>query len=377
MLYRLLLLHILWCATITSSTLSTRYVANSSMIINKPVVDLRSSPEAPLSHVQLPTSDLTNPQQETQLLLGEHVLVQQEFIDAFGTKWLYVYVPQQDHFSFMLGWHQYRGWIQADAATPVPSFQPATIVAKTLLTPIHDIGGQTVMTVSIGTRFNGTYDADRNEWRVVLPTNQIGYIADADIYSMAPHIQESCLELRSAIVATALKFKDSWYSWGGRSAQSDQWQISSVDCSALINLSFLANGLAIPRMSNDQYLTASKIVNGSDLQPGDLVLFDPVHKDRNPHHMTHVMMYVADNLLLEATFAQEHKVRLVSFEERIGKLPADTISGDITQTTMTGIDVDDTEYFVYFCSYLGSMNTLQKLRDNAVLPTWKPLQLTL
>lgn len=357
------------------ATLSTKYLKPNKMVINVPVANLRSSPEAILSHVHLPTSDLTNPQQETQLLLGEQVLVQQLFTDSFGTKWLYVYTPQQDHFSFMLGWHQYRGWIQADQATSVHQFQPSNLVVKTILADVQDIDNNTIMTVSIGTRFTGVYQAEDNRWQVTLPTGAIAWIHDQDAYQINPKIEESEYELRQNIVNSAIKFVGSYYSWGGRSAQNDAWQISSVDCSGLINLAFLANGLAIPRMSNDQYLTAEKIKHGSDLQPGDLVLFDPVHKDRTPHHMTHVMMYIADNLLLEATFAGESKIRTISFQERIGKLPADTVSGDITQTTLIGTDVDDTEYFVYFCSYCSNQQTLQRLRDNAITPTWKPLEL--
>jgi len=372
MLYRLYMPLILLLSSALEARLSTRLLYPHKMVINVAVADLRSAPEAVLDHVKLPTSDLTNPQQETQLLLGEQVLAQEQFTDTFGKKWLYVYTLQQDHFSFMLGWHKYRGWIQADQATPVSQFSTCNLVVKNLHAPLFDHHKNTILTVSIGTRFMGIKDSVTNLWQVTLPDGKTAWIHDNDLYHVTPTIQETETTLRSNIVAAALMFFGTFYSWGGRSAQSDEWQISSVDCSALINLAFLANGLAIPRMSNDQYLTAHKIKHGVDLKPGDLVLFDPVHKDRNPHHMTHVMMYIADDLLLEATFAGESKIRTISFQERIGKRPEDTCSGDITQTILIGNTIDDTEYFVYFCSYCNSPQTVQRLRDNAIEPTWTP-----
>lgn len=373
MLYRLYISLFLLTALSLDARVCTRFPLPSNMVISVPVADLRSAPEAVLSHVKLPTSDLTNPLQETQLLLGEQVVAGQEFVDAFGKKWLYVYAQQQDHFSFMLGWHKYRGWIQADQATIVDHIPTYNLVVKKLLVPVLNQQQQVIMTVSIGTRFMGTQHNDL--WQVILPSGESAWINDNDVYAISSTIEESEDILRQSIVTTALQFQGSWYSWGGRSAENNEIPISSVDCSGLIGLAFLAHGLQIPRMSNDQYLSSHKIKFGTDLKPGDLVLFDPVHKDRTPHHMTHVMMYIGENQLLEATFADESKIRTISFYERIGKLEQDTMSGDITDTIKVNNDIDDTEYFVYFCSYLTNPKTLQRLRDNARQQTWDPQQL--
>lgn len=331
-------------------------------IVCIPVADLRFEPESISSKVQLPSSDLTNPLQITQLLLGEYLIAYEESIDNNNESWLKVYAIQQEKFVGPSGWIGYPGWIKKNQTIEVESFPSYNIVVHSMLADIMDINGNIIETVSIGTRFQGAKIND-SAWQVSLPNGTIGYISNNNIYEIAPILQESIDDLRQSIINTSKEFLGFWYSWGGRSAQSSLFgNISSVDCSALINLSFLAHGLQLPRMSKEQFLTSHQIYSGADLQPGDLIFYASVFKNRNyknPLLIDHIMMYLGDNQLIEATFADEHQIRITACDTRIGKPCHEIRSGDI-------IKYDEEEYFVYFATFFNNQDSLQKLRNNCL-----------
>ncbi len=233
-------------------------------IITVPVADLRAKPEANPADLQLPTSDLKNPLQITQILLGEQILVHEQFIDEYNQTWFKISTLQQQYYRLPLGWHGYPGWIQANQTMEVDAYPTYNLVVNNYLAEIFDQEGQPIFMVSIGTRLLGNYTISLSAviknplelkiWQITLPDGRIGFIKDSDVYCIDQAVQESADDLRQSIVATAIQFLGNWYSWGGRSAQCDEFGISSVDCSALVNLSFLAHGLQLPRMSHEQFL---------------------------------------------------------------------------------------------------------------------------
>lgn len=326
------------------------------MIISVPVADLREEPIANLSSLILPTSDLTNPLQITQILLGEYIVILGEYVDENLKKWLKVSAPQQEHYQSprdITGWHGYFGWIQAGQAIEVQDFPINNMVVRSQLANVFDEYGDIIYTLSIGTRLYGVKVND-DMWKVILPDKRIAFIGDRDVFFIDLVLNQSTDTLRKSIVETALQFIESFYSWGGRSAQNNCVNISSVDCSALVNLSFLSHGLQIPRMSHEQFLRAAPIKFSKDLQPGDFVFFTSITKQLS--RMDHVMMYIGNDLLLEATFADEHRVRIISFEERMGSPRSAMKSGDIAYD----------EFIVYFGSFFIDQSQLQELRNDAL-----------
>lgn len=331
-------------------------------VVSVPVADLRFEPQAISSEVLLPTSDLKNPLQITQLLLGEYIMAYEECIDHNNELWLKVHAIQQEKFVGPCGWLGYPGWIKASQTIEVNQYPAYNIVVRSLLADLMDEAGNKLLTVSVGTRFQATKINDLI-WQVTLPNEMIAYINDEDIYAITPEIQESIDELRTGIINKAKEFLGSWYSWGGRSAQSDLFgNISSVDCSALVNLSFLAHGLQLPRMSKEQFLASTEIQSGAQLQPGDLIFYASVFRNKsykNPLLIDHIMIYLGNNQLIEATFADDHKIRITDCDQRVGKACKDIQSGDV-------IKYDDEEYFVYFGTFFNNLASLQKLRNNAL-----------
>ena len=113
-------------------------------------------------------------------------------------------------------------------------------------------------------------------------------------------------ELRGKILATARLFQGDKYYWGGRSA----W---GIDCSGLVNISYRAWGLDLPRNADDQY-AASKRVTRENLKPADLIFSADAAK---PGYINHVMLYAGAGRLIEAT-RDTDSVREVSFKEKFG-----------------------------------------------------------
>lgn len=331
-------------------------INSKQMVVNVAVANLRYQPQAHDPQATLPTSDRTNPLQITQLLLGEHVVAHEQFEDENHKIWYYVNTPQQQFFYEPIGWHGYPGWIQAQNVIDVEHFLPHNMVVSKKLADIFDQHGQNIMTVSIGTRLCAVHKEDQ-QYCFILPDQKVAYIACDDVYTIDPVAQESEQQLRANIIQTALKFLGDWYSWGGRSAQNNDFEISSVDCSALVHLSFLAHGLQIPRMSHEQFLRSEKILNCADLQPCDFIYFVSITK--HSARMDHVMIYLGDDQILESTFADDHKIRITSFQQRMGKSCETIQSGDI-------IVWNDEEFYVYFGSLLSSKEFIQNLRNDAL-----------
>lgn len=325
------------------------------MVITKPLANLRAQPE--INCATLPAGSTDNPLQITQLLLGEHIIAHEEFIDAAEKKWLRVNTLQQEYFYAPLLWHGYPGWIQADDAIPVQDFPTYNLVVKSYTAYLYDEQMARIQTLSIGTRLLGVKYSDAL-YKLTLPDNSTAFIKTKDVYFIDETIQESAETLRSSIIESTQKFLNNWYCWGGRSAQCADFELSSVDCSALINLSFLAHGLQLPRMSHEQFLRATPIQCCKDLEPGDLIFFSSIKKQST--RMDHVMMYIGNNLLIESTAASCMLTRITSFDQRMGH-PCNGLlfNGDIV------IDGDDS-YRVYFGTFFNNKELLQSLRNDAL-----------
>jgi len=332
------------------------------MIISVPVTDLRELPQK--NSAQLPACNTDNPLQITQLLMGEHIIAHEEYIDAHNVKWLRINALQQEFYYEPLEWHGFPGWIQADHAVPTEQYPTCNLVVTSYVASLYDQNNQKICSLSIGTRLLGQ-QLTNTSWQIRLPNCTAGYINNDDVYYFDQSIQESAQELQHSIVKTAQKFVGSWYSWGGRSAQYKDFSISSVDCSALVNLSFMTKGLQLPRMSHEQFLRAQPIECCKDLQPGDLIFFSTIIK--NSLRMDHVMMYIGNDTLIEATYAGNHQARIVSFSHRMGQACYTIKNGDTVYDYQT-----NNTFQVFFGTFLGNPELLQSLRNDSLKSEYFP-----
>ena len=191
------------------------YEPPQRMIVSVPVTDVRSKPKP---HIGMYVQD---PDQETQLLMGEPVLVRER-----RGKWARVECPLQPEFTHSNAWEGYPGWVLASHLTRDPSKEVA-----------------------------------------VIPST------------------ETIDEQRQRVLSNAARHIGSPYLWGGRSHHSEEYRktVTGVDCSGLVNLSFREIGRIVPRDAHEQHMKARR-VEPAQLKPGDLLFLAKADKpDRIVH----------------------------------------------------------------------------------------------
>jgi cell wall-associated NlpC family hydrolase len=78
------------------------------------------------------------------------------------------------------------------------------------------------------------------------------------------------------------------YVWGGESP-------SGYDCSGLVQASYRAAGVSLPRVAQGQYDAGPHLAPGEPLQPGDLVFFGS-----DSSHVDHVGIVVGNGQMIDA-----------------------------------------------------------------------------
>ncbi len=129
--------------------------------------------------------------------------------------------------------------------------------------------------------------------------NHTGFISIAKGEGNAESISD---ELMERIIAEAEKLTGVPYLWGGMSAKG-------VDCSGLVRISYLMNGILLPRNASQQIFCGDKVAPGiENLRRGDLVFFGTPATEGRKQRVTHVGIYIGDNHIIHSS----HIVRINS-----------------------------------------------------------------
>ncbi len=198
---------------------------------------------------------------ETQLLLGEPVLVLEE-----QGGWSRVAALMQQSPAHEEG---YPGWVRtAHLGGPVPRHTGPTVFVTAGSTSCSVDGGPSVV-VSCGTALwldDATADAvDAESVPVLLPGGRRGTLPRSDVRLASK--AEPPAYTPADLLATARQFLGIRYLWGGTSG----W---GLDCSGLVHLTFRTHGRLVPRNASDQAEAAVlEPVKLDDVQPGDLYFF--------------------------------------------------------------------------------------------------------
>lgn len=182
---------------------------------------------------------------DSQLLFGETVDI---FERSKG--WLWV----QSRFD------GYVGYLPEDMVAE-GSQPPATHVIcapRTFLYPEPDLKTNPVSALSMGSRMTFTDEADVRGSRYLMMADGTAVFADHCFPIGRPFERDP--------VKTALRFLETPYLWGGRSG-------FGLDCSALVQLSMMMAGRAVPRDSDMQQLMEGEPVTRRGLKRGDLVFW--------------------------------------------------------------------------------------------------------
>ena len=334
--------HILMILLILSPISSTMHAQTDAwpkkMICSVPVADLRREPKPWPPDLKRPTNLVTNKLQESQLLLNEHIIAEKEV-----NGWLRIKALEQKK-SIDGVWGGFPGWVQTTHAIEVNEYPARNLVVISKWAETQR--GTQPLKLSIGTKLQGTsYNETTNRWTFIMPDGTHAEIAGNDV-AQIKNITLDEKELRQNIIAKSLEFIGDSYSWGGCSGDD-------IDCSALTYLSFLTNGLQLPRNAHEQFLLAQPLASGAQLQPGDFIFFAA---KTTPKRIRHVMLYIGNGNLMETTNADGiDYARVVPVAEKLGKKVETITHGEFVG-----------KYFIYFGSYLNNRATLQRLRDEAL-----------
>ena len=154
------------------------------------------------------------------------------------------------------------------------------------------------------------YVEKKGKWtKVMLPSGKTGYVQSRHLkkhegfrsIAMGEGSAESISpETTEAIIAQAEKLLGVPYLWGGMSAKG-------VDCSGLVRISHIMNGILLPRNASQQ-IKCGERVPLDQLQRGDLVYFGTAATDDKPMRVTHVGIYLGNNKIIHSS----HRVRINS-----------------------------------------------------------------
>ena len=185
------------------------------------------------------------------------------------------------------------------------------------------------------------YVGKKGKWtQVMLPSGKTGYVQSKFLkkhegfmsIAMGEGSAESISpEVTEAVIAQAEKLLGVPYLWGGMSAKG-------VDCSGLVRISHIMNGILLPRNASQQIKCGDRVAmqvdpsyhedgsrqnpDGSyseafigqmkkrvmNLQRGDLVYFGTPATDDKPMRVTHVGIYLGNNKIIHSS----HRVRINS-----------------------------------------------------------------
>lgn len=150
----------------------------------------------------------------------------------------------------------------------------------------------------------------KGKWtKVMLPSGKTGYVPSKELkhhngfvsIAMGEGSAESISpEVTEAIIAQAERLLGVPYLWGGMSAKG-------VDCSGLVRIAHIMNGILLPRNASQQIKCGDR-VDLKDLQRGDLVFFGTPATDEKPMRITHVGIYLGNNRIIHSS----HRVRVNS-----------------------------------------------------------------
>ena len=136
----------------------------------------------------------------------------------------------------------------------------------------------------------GTLDGNGKRVKILLPDGRSGWVdrkavSDIETYANQDFDVDFILDTAYSLIGTP-------YLWGGASTKS-------VDCSGLIKVSYLANGIILMRDASQQIFTGIKIAadDTDSLKAGDLLFFSHTPDGR----IGHVAMYDRDGCYIHSS----------------------------------------------------------------------------
>lgn len=283
------------------------------MTIIVPTANLRAKPN---DNYQLSYKAM-DWEQTSQLLFGEPILVQEK-----RNGWLRIKTIGQKIYTNNK-WYELSGWIKAEQATHSQENIKYNLIVHIPKATINTQQNK-IEDISLGTKLHGI-SRRKGYWRLKLPDGTSGFISEKSVTSYNPKKIRNKRRCRHNIIATAKQFLGNPYLWGGRSFYNPGLtnQITSVDCSSLVELCYKVNGIPVARNSKSQYQQCKKLISNPKI--GDL-MFWATHP--TSESIKHVRIYSGDDNFIEAYGGKIRKIRQRKGKETFGRPIKQLKSGD-------------------------------------------------
>jgi cell wall-associated NlpC family hydrolase len=201
-----------------------------------------------LSSIPVRTCPTEKSEMCTQILLGEHFLIEEE---------------QEKWFKIKLHHDQYVGWIDRKMVTPITKREYNTLSAKPQ--PVSIDIFNIVQQVNHYRNFLIVSGSTLPHYK---PKNATFRIANVEYKIQGNSVNDyKTNDCRNKIINAALKYFNAPYLWGGRTPLG-------IDCSGLTQIAYKIAGISIPRDASQQAAFGDHFSFIEEALPGDLAFFD-------------------------------------------------------------------------------------------------------
>ena len=240
----------------------------------------------------------------TQALLGDRVQIIEKNIKYRGTNWAYIKLLDQPTFKDGV-WIPKMCFVPQSTCIAGPSSWQANAVVKSVTASMRAKPEKNALQLgqlSMGTRIKVVKNTSHDWVEVLLPSGVKGFIAASCVVIIDTLNTVTEGARRDHVLSAALQFESSPYRWCCCSGfDSTSKNLTGVDCSGLVYLSYRTIGLNVPRDAHDQFMASAPVKYGGDLKRGDLIFIANINQEKKVVRVNHVMMVAGHDKVIEAT----------------------------------------------------------------------------
>ena len=199
------------------------------------------------------------------------------------------------------------GYVKADyvAVNGIPLTDPSGVITGECVNLRSEPSTESAIVTKLSENTEVSLTALSDGWYSVVYNGMSGYVnADYIRLGSAPAAASS---IGASVVETAKKYLGTPYAYGGASGKG-------FDCSGFTMYIFGLHGYSLPHSATSQWNSSGSYVEKSDLQPGDLVLFNDPARNAGKA-CSHVGIYIGDNQFIHSSSGRSGGVIISSLSE--------------------------------------------------------------